>query len=37
MSVRATARVTAVRDDRGATSLPVLESEGPSPRGGPGP
>ncbi|MFJ5848334.1 urease accessory protein UreD [Streptomyces sp. NPDC092903] len=29
MSVRATARVTAVRDDRGATSLPVLESEGP--------
>ncbi|WLQ44521.1 urease accessory protein UreD [Streptomyces laculatispora] len=29
MSVRATARVTAVRDRRGATSLPVLESEGP--------
>ncbi|MBO0914064.1 urease accessory protein UreD [Streptomyces laculatispora] len=29
MSVRATARVTAVRDSRGATSLPVLESEGP--------
>ncbi|MEU8698335.1 urease accessory protein UreD [Streptomyces sp. NPDC048680] len=29
MSVRATARITAVRDSRGATSLPVLESEGP--------
>ncbi|MEW1687015.1 urease accessory protein UreD [Streptomyces sp. NPDC091265] len=29
MSVRATARVTAVRDSRGATSFPVLESEGP--------
>ncbi|WP_329617610.1 urease accessory protein UreD [Streptomyces brevispora] len=29
MSVRATARITAMRDSRGATSLPVLESEGP--------
>ncbi|WP_393055051.1 urease accessory protein UreD [Streptomyces sp. LN549] len=29
MSVRATARITAVRDGRGATTLPVLESEGP--------
>ncbi|MFD0024300.1 urease accessory protein UreD [Streptomyces sp. NPDC058382] len=29
MSVRATARVTAVRDSGGATSLPVLESGGP--------
>ncbi|MFF1925374.1 urease accessory protein UreD [Streptomyces sp. NPDC058221] len=29
MSVHATARVTAVRDSGGATSLPVLESEGP--------
>ncbi|MFJ2706343.1 urease accessory protein UreD [Streptomyces sp. NPDC087428] len=29
MSVRATARITAVRDSRGAMSLPVLESEGP--------
>lgn len=29
MSVRATARITAVRDSRGATSLPALESEGP--------
>lgn len=29
MSVRATARITAVRDSRGATALPVLESEGP--------
>ncbi|WP_406448052.1 urease accessory protein UreD [Streptomyces sp. NBC_00876] len=29
MSVRATARITAVRDSRGTTSLPVLESDGP--------
>lgn len=29
MSVRATARVTAVPDGRGSTALPVLESEGP--------
>ncbi|MET7643879.1 urease accessory protein UreD [Streptomyces sp. NPDC005426] len=29
MSVRATARITAVRDGRGATTLPVLESDGP--------
>ncbi|MER5277014.1 urease accessory protein UreD [Streptomyces sp. NPDC002809] len=29
MSVRATARITAVRDGRGATALPVLESGGP--------
>ncbi|WP_405402032.1 urease accessory protein UreD [Streptomyces sp. NBC_01104] len=29
MSVRATARVTAVRDGHGGTSLPVLESAGP--------
>lgn len=29
MSVRATARITAVRDSRGVTSLPVLESGGP--------
>nr|WSW70578.1 urease accessory protein UreD [Streptomyces sp. NBC_00995] len=29
MSVRATARITAVRDARGATVLPVLESDGP--------
>ncbi|MFI6862820.1 urease accessory protein UreD [Streptomyces sp. NPDC050421] len=29
MSVRATARITAVRDGRGVTTLPVLESDGP--------
>ncbi|MFD7970708.1 urease accessory protein UreD [Streptomyces clavifer] len=29
MSVKATARITAVPDGRGATALPVLESEGP--------
>ncbi|MFJ2093021.1 urease accessory protein UreD [Streptomyces sp. NPDC087901] len=29
MSVRATARITAVGDGRGATTLPVLESDGP--------
>ncbi|MEV6263103.1 urease accessory protein UreD [Streptomyces sp. NPDC051784] len=29
MSVTATARITAVADGRGSTSLPVLESEGP--------
>ncbi|WP_406098872.1 urease accessory protein UreD [Streptomyces sp. NBC_01013] len=29
MSVRATARITAVRDERGVTTLPVLESGGP--------
>ncbi|MER6120054.1 urease accessory protein UreD [Streptomyces sp. NPDC001743] len=29
MSVRATARISAVRDGRGATTLPVLESDGP--------
>lgn len=29
MSVRATARITAVRDARGVTTLPVLESDGP--------
>jgi len=29
VSVRATARITAVRDGRGVTTLPVLESDGP--------
>lgn len=29
MSIRATARITAVRDGRGVTTLPVLDSDGP--------